>query len=114
MVAADMVAQHAPSAVLMLSSAVLALLVGCGLAGAAGTRTVDVVTFANSAYAVGIAALIRASRKHSSARVRVWVGYDGDPVAFFNYLSCLGINSTDVVVRRPHALVDAVCLSPSA
>ena len=68
----------------------------------------DVVTFANSAYAVGIAALIRSSRKHSSARVRVWVGYDGNTIDFFDYLACLGIDSTDVVVRRPHALVDVV------
>lgn len=66
---------------------------------------VDVIIVANPAYAVGVAAVINASRFHSSAPVRVFVGYDGDPERFLDYLDCVRVDSRGVIVRRPLELI---------
>ena len=58
--------------------------------------TIDVVIYANPAYAVGVAAAINSSRVHTKSHVRFFIGYDGDVDSFLYYLTCLGIDATDV------------------
>lgn len=93
-----------------LSATLLLITLVCGDAVVA-REPINVITFANPAYAVGIAALISAARKHTSTRVRFWVGYDGDPSFFLQYLDCLGVDAANVTVRRPQLLVDVVRLT---
>jgi len=69
---------------------------------------VDVIIYANVDYAVGVAAAIQAARRHTKSHVRFFVGFDGNPQSFYEYLACVGVDATDVVVRRPHTLVEAV------
>ena len=68
--------------------------------------SVDVVTVTNTDYAMGVAAIINASRVHSTAHIRVFVGFDGDPQIFYDYLDCVRLDATDVIVRRPYELID--------
>lgn len=59
---------------------------------------VDVVIFADNGYRAGVAAVINSSRAHSSAPLRFFVGFDGQPDALFSYLECVGVRTTDVYV----------------
>lgn len=103
-----------------LSAALLAAtfsLCGAKLGGSAhgpAAHSVDVVIFANPAYAAGVAAAVNSSRFHSKSRVRVFVGFDGEPDVLLQYLACVGVDSTDVIVRRPVELVDRADIPKAA
>ena len=77
-------------------------------------HSVDVVIFANPAYAAGVAAAVNSSRFHSKSRVRVFVGFDGEPEVLLQYLACVGVDSKDVIVRRPVELVDRADIPKAA
>ena len=87
----------------LFASALVLLSILCYAAG-----SVDVIIYANVDYAVGVAAAIQAARRHTRSHIRFFVGFDGDPESFKEYLACVGVDATDVVVRRPHSLVEAV------
>lgn len=93
-------------ALLLLAAAPLSCVAKLGGRGRTVTPHVDVVIFANPAYAVGVAAAINSSRFHTTNRIRVFVGFDGDPDVLLQYLACVGVDATDVYVRRPVELVD--------
>jgi lipopolysaccharide biosynthesis glycosyltransferase len=61
---------------------------------------VDVVVLADFNYIAGVAAIINAARKLTSAPVRFWIGFDGEPTVVTNYLRCVGIDQAKVTVRR--------------
>lgn len=89
----------------MLTSACIALLTLVSEARVRGRRhspqrTIDVVVLANPTYAAGVAAAINSSRVHSSAAIRFYVGYDGDPLLFKKYLDCVGVDGADVCVAH--------------
>ena len=68
-------------------------------------KTVDIVVLSDPAYAVGVAAIINAARLHTKLPVRVFVGFDGDPLTLRAYLECLGMSTENVTVRRSVPLV---------
>jgi lipopolysaccharide biosynthesis glycosyltransferase len=70
------------------------------------TRPVDVVVLSDQNYIPGVAAIINASRIYTAAPVRFWVGFDGEPSLLYEYLECVGVESSGVTVRRPYNTID--------
>lgn len=73
-------------------------------------ETVDIVVLSDPAYAIGVAAIISAARKHTKLPVRVFIGFDGDPSTLHAYLECLGMSTENVTVRRSVPLVEVADL----
>lgn len=66
------------------------------------TKTpIDIVLLTDPMYSVGIAAIINAARTHTTSPVRFWIGFDGEPSLLLKYLSCVGVDSAGVTIRRP-------------
>jgi hypothetical protein len=78
---------------------------------ARGGPPVDVVLLSDPKYKTGVAAVINAVRQHTPGVTRFWIGYDGDPASLYAYFACVGVDKSEVTVRRPVSVASSGSIS---
>jgi lipopolysaccharide biosynthesis glycosyltransferase len=79
-----------------------------GVDQGSAVEVLDIVVFSDKKFAPGVAAIIKAVRRHSSLPARFFIAYEGRSSGFTAFLKCLRVDLDGVTIRDTIPLVSSL------